>query len=113
MHIRRIIALKLEAAGYRVMLARNGQEAAELVHRERPDALITDLSMPHLDGKQLCEQTNALKQEWPFLTVILTARIMPGEKDWIESMNNTFFMEKPFSPTQLLEFIDKHLETST
>ncbi|HKR01315.1 MAG TPA: response regulator [Pyrinomonadaceae bacterium] len=40
----------LEMSGYRVLEAVNGQEAIELAHRERPQLILMDLSLPQLDG---------------------------------------------------------------
>ncbi len=40
----------LEMSGYRVLEAINGEEAVELAHRERPQLILMDLSLPQLDG---------------------------------------------------------------
>ena len=108
-HIRRAIELKLQVAGYRVVTARNGAEGLEAIRSEQPDAVITDITMPIMDGKELCEQSDPLKAERPFLTVIVTARINPDEREWITAMRDPVFMEKPFSPTRLLEVVDNYL----
>jgi len=106
--IRRVIELKLKNGGYRVLSAANGNEGMRIIASERPDAVITDINMPELDGKSLCEMTNPLKGERPFLTIIMTARIMPDDRLWVDEMQDTMFMEKPFSPSRLLESIDRY-----
>lgn len=108
-HIRRVIELKLKNGGYQVVTARNGEEGLDMIKTQQPDVVISDLNMPKLDGKTLCEQTNNLKKERPFLTIIITARISSDEEDWIKKMDTTLFMEKPFSPSKLLECIDQHV----
>ncbi len=65
-----------------------------------------------MDGRQMCELSNPLKQERPFLTIIMTARILPEERQWISKMDNTIFMEKPFSPSRLLESVDRYFGVS-
>jgi len=40
----------LEMSGYRVIEAVNGQEAVDKAYAERPDLILMDLSLPHLDG---------------------------------------------------------------
>lgn len=107
-HIRRVIELKLKQRGYQVFQAKDGEEGLELIHTLCPDAVITDIMMPKLDGKALCEQTNRLKKERPFLTLIITCRISLDERSWISKMQDTLFMEKPFSPSRLLECIDRY-----
>jgi OmpR family response regulator RpaB len=109
--IRRVIEMKLKNGGYDVLLATNGEEALRIIKNEKPDAVITDINMPRMDGKALCEQSDPLKQERPFLTIIMTARIMPDERVWIDKMRDTIFMEKPFSPSRLLESIDRYFGT--
>src|SRR4051794_10345862 len=59
-HILHVVSLKLRNAGYRVVTARDGQEALELATAERPDLLITDYHMPQLSGLELCQK---LKQD--------------------------------------------------
>jgi len=106
--IRRVIELKLKNGGYEVVSAKNGLEGMRIIRDEEPDAVITDINMPGMDGKQLCELTDAIKGTRPFLTVIMTARIMPDEQQWVGKMQDTMFMEKPFSPSRLLASIDRY-----
>jgi DNA-binding response OmpR family regulator len=106
--IRQVVALKLKNRGYDVLSATDGAEGLRLIVTEAPDVVITDINMPRLDGKKLCEMTCRLKEDRSFLTVVMTARIMPEERQWINKMPDTLFMEKPFSPRQLLECIDAY-----
>jgi len=107
-HIRRVIAVKLKKRGYRVMEAVNGEQGLHMIKTEEPNVVITDINMPKLDGKALCEQTDDLKKERPFLTIIITCRISPDEEYWVENMRDTVFMEKPFSPAKLTECVDQY-----
>jgi len=106
--IRRILELKLKNGGYEVFLAEDGEAALRVIESEKPDAVITDINMPRMDGRQLCEATNPLKRERTFLTIIMTARIIPDEERWITEMQDTVFMEKPFSPSSILARIDQY-----
>jgi CheY-like chemotaxis protein len=110
--IRRAIELKFSIAGYQVISAADGEAALELIRSRQPDAVIADITMPRLDGRTLCEMTDGIKKDRPFLTVMVTARISPDERQWIQQMRDTLFMEKPFSPTRLLEAVDNYLGVS-
>jgi OmpR family response regulator RpaB len=110
-HIRRIIELKLKSRGYQVITAANGADGLDLIKTEHPQAVVSDINMPRLDGKTLCQMTDPLKKERPFLTIIITARISPDEEAWVNQMHCTQFMEKPFSPSKLLERIDQYFES--
>ena len=107
-HIRRVIELKFKNQGYRVSTATNGEEGLELIKAQEPDVVITDIMMPRLDGKALCERVNELKKERPFLTIVMTCRISPTEQDWIDEMQDTVFVEKPFSLSTILKCVDHY-----
>ena len=107
-HIRRVIELKFKNQGYHVITATNGEEGLDLIKSQQPDVVITDIMMPKLDGKALCERANELKEKRPFLTIVMTARISPTEKDWIEQLTDTVFVEKPFSLQTILKCVDQY-----
>jgi DNA-binding response OmpR family regulator len=107
-HIRRVIEIKLKKLGYQVMTAKNGKEGLNLIKTQKPDVVISDIMMPEMDGKALCQETNVLKKDHPFLTIIMTCRISADEESWISDMQDTLFMEKPFSPTKLVENIEQY-----
>jgi len=109
--IRRVIEMKLKNRGYDVLTATNGLDGLEIIETEKPDVVITDIMMPKMDGKSLCEQTNPLKQQRPFLTIVMTCRISPEERAWIARMKNTVLMEKPFSPSKLLEEVEAYFRS--
>ena len=53
---RTIVREVLEAAGYDVLMATNGEEALEAACREKPDVLILDLSMPKMNGWEVAKR---------------------------------------------------------
>ena len=106
--IRRVVALKLENHGYQVITATNGEEGLALIESQKPQVVITDLNMPKLNGKALCEKTKGLKKEYNFLTIIITCEIPSAKHRWIDDMENTQFMPKPFSPSQLVNCIEQY-----
>ena len=107
-YIRRVIELKLTRHGYRVFTAENGAGGVELIHSLKPDVVITDLNMPGMDGETMCRMANPLKKERGFLTIVLSARISPEDRTWLTEMDNTRFIEKPFSPSRLLAAVNQH-----
>jgi OmpR family response regulator RpaB len=109
-HIRRVIELKFKNQGYRVRTATNGEEGLELIKAHEPDVVITDIMMPKLDGKTLCERVHELKKERPFLTIVMTCRISPSEQEWINQMEDTVFVEKPFSLSTMLKCVDQYFD---
>ena len=98
-HIRRVLDLKLQLNGYHVITATNGREALKIINTSVPDAVITDINMPDMDGKQLCLEIDGLKDLKRFLTIVITARISTNEEEWIRPLRDALFVEKPFSPS--------------
>ena len=49
-NLRRLYKAELETEGYRIILAENGRQAAELAVSESPDLIIMDIKMPEMDG---------------------------------------------------------------
>jgi hypothetical protein len=50
-----------------------------------------------------------LKKDRTFLTIIITARINPEDRDWIDNMQDTLLMEKPFSPARIVEVVERYI----
>jgi CheY-like chemotaxis protein len=54
--LREILAQSLEWSGYRVVQAYHGRHALQLIERERPDLVISDVMMPLVGGVELCHR---------------------------------------------------------
>jgi DNA-binding response OmpR family regulator len=109
-HIRRVIEVKLKKYGFDVIYAPNGREGLKVLQEQKPRVMITDINMPLMDGRELCEKSDPYKSDWPFLTVIITARINPEDRTWVSDLTDTIFLEKPFSTTVLKDRIETYLE---
>jgi len=69
-NLRRLYQAELEAEGYRVILAENGQQAVKLAASESPDLIVMDLRMPEMDG---LEAMARLLQDRCSLPIILNS----------------------------------------
>jgi two-component system, OmpR family, alkaline phosphatase synthesis response regulator PhoP len=111
-HILLPVSLKLKNAGMNVVTARDGAEAWELFQRNPPDLLITDLTMPHLDGWELCRRVRQATEAQNIPIVLLTGRDMaPNSQRDAPSAYSTVVVHKPFSPTDLLRVVQTALES--
>jgi DNA-binding response OmpR family regulator len=108
-HIRRVLEVKLKRHGFQVWMAANGKTALDQIREQAPDVVITDINMPIMDGKTLCIESDPLKKAKSFLTIVITARINPDEKNWVKKMQDTVLMEKPFSPMEIVTVIESYL----
>ena len=109
-HILHVVSLKLRNAGYRVVTARDGQEALELAQQEKPDLLITDYHMPQLSGLELCQKLKAEAATNSIPAIMLTARGYHLEPSDTEKSGILRMLSKPFSPRHLLATVNEVLE---
>jgi CheY-like chemotaxis protein len=98
----------LEDAGYRALLAGDGDEALALLRREAVDAILLDLRMPRRDGWELFATIRRLDRlaDVPIL-IASGVPISPEEKDAING-DGPRWLEKPFSGPELLDAV-QHL----
>lgn len=108
--VRRLLTLRLQAAGYETRAATDGREALGMISGFRPQLVLTDLRMPGLDGMALFA---AIRQRHANLPVIiLTAHgTIP---DAVEATRKGVFgyLTKPFDSQSLLEWVAKALRFS-
>ncbi len=110
-HILRAAEFKMVRAGYQVRIARDGQEAWEMIQQERPDVLVTDVQMPRMDGFQLSQRirSNPVTKDLPIL--MLTAKGFELEQqDLMAKWGIVDIVAKPFSPRELVRQIDQIVE---
>lgn len=104
----RVLKLKLENAGYQVRAEPNGEAALARLRESQPDVLITDIQMPRMTGRELCERIQAEMPERKFLIFILTSRTEVEHREWSSRIDNVMFLEKPVSMKDLLARLDDY-----
>ena len=57
--VRRVLVMRLQLAGYRVVCAEDGEQALELFHKDSPDLVVLDVMLPKLDGFAVCRRLRA------------------------------------------------------
>ena len=112
-YILRVVAMKLEKAGYEVITAMDGQEALDLFVAEQPDMLITDYQMPVMTGAELCRQVRRCRTGSDVPILMLTARGFDMEPHDASHAGINALLTKPFSPRELLAKVNELLESSS
>jgi len=100
----------LARSGYTLLTARDGLEAEQVAasHQGQIDLLLTDLTMPRMDGKTLAQR---LTRERPGLKILLMsgyAGAVPSGDG--RSMEDMAFVQKPFRPRDLIQKIRSVLD---
>ncbi len=93
--VQKLLAYPLEREGYRVVQARNGEEALALYREEPVDLVILDLMLPRLDGLAVCRRLREERSAVPI--IMLTARGDEGDKVLGLELGADDYITKPFS----------------
>lgn len=104
-----LIERVLSTRGYRCLSASNGREALDLLDRERVDLILTDLSMPVLDGYKATQLMRARPGLENVPIVAVTAFALNDEGEAARQIGCTEYLTKPFKPRQLLEVVARLL----
>jgi CheY-like chemotaxis protein len=104
-----VAQILLEMAGANVSTANNGAEALDLINQELPDFILSDLSMPQMDGWRLIQELNNDRRTSSIPIIALTAHAMVGDRERAIRAGFTNYLTKPLDPdkfiSQLLQLL--------
>ena len=109
--IRQLLQLHLSAAGYEVQVAADAISAGYMVLRGRPDLIITDVNMPHMDGFEFIEALKADKTI-PDIPVIFLTSVEEGDHRG-KALGAVGYITKPVRADRLLQLVAKHVPGGT
>lgn len=115
--VRDYLATVLEDAGFKVLMAADGEEGLEIIRRHRPDLISLDLIMPRKSGHKLLYELKRDKElsRIPVLIVTAHARDDLGKGDLEDLLENRVmsgpgtYLEKPVNPRQYVRSIQRAL----
>jgi two-component system alkaline phosphatase synthesis response regulator PhoP len=93
----------MKREGYDVHLARDGQQALDMVRRERPRILLLDVMMPKKTGFEVCQELRADDSVKDTLVLMLTAKGRDTDIAKGIAMGADAYMTKPFSTKELVQ----------
>ena len=99
--LQRILRRLLSSEGYEVDVAKNGMDCLQMLHQNRPSAVILDLQSPDSSWFDLCEKIMHLLPSLPL--VVLTSSTDPADKARLAEMGATNCVTMPFSSQELLD----------
>ena len=109
---RELLRLLLAAEGYRVLEAENGIAGVETAQRERPDAILMDMSLPLLDG---CQATKRIRQLPTLRNIPIIACTAYNQWNWRSKAilaGCTDFLTKPLESRVLFGMLSRYLPTN-
>ncbi len=101
-----VIRFNLERHGFKVVVARDGQEAVNRLQCERFDMLVTDYQMPRMNGEELVRTLREARPDDGMPVILLSARGMELDAAQLQAeLRIDMVMFKPFSPRELSEAV--------
>jgi two-component system chemotaxis response regulator CheY len=103
---RTVVKLALIKAGYNVVEASDGQDAAEKLNAAKPNLIVCDVNMPRMDGLAFARHVKANPQHKFTPMIMLTTESQDAKKAEGKAAGVRAWMTKPFQPSQLIAAVN-------
>ena len=84
--VSRVLARVFDRAGWDAAVAPNGRRALEILNDVHVDVMITDISMPKMTGRELCEHLQSVGPYLPACVLVVTSRTGLEERHWVGAL---------------------------
>ena len=101
----------MQREGYTVLVARDGQEALDMIERDRPDLVLLDVMMPKKSGFEVCQAVRASPALQATQILMLTAKGRDTDVAKGLALGADAYMTKPFSTRELAQKVAEMLAT--
>ena len=108
----RLIEMTLQAKGYTLFKASNGEEAMDIATTERPDLIIMDIQLPKTSGLEVTRRLRQLPAFSHTPIIALTAYAMKGDKEKFIESGCDAYLSKPINTRELPKVISEMLVAS-
>ncbi len=109
----KMLEYNLKKEGFRVVDARDGEDALDLASREHPDLILLDLMLPGMDGLEVCRALKKESKTGSIPVIMLTAKSQESDKVVGLELGADDYVIKPFSLRELVARIKAVLRRAT
>lgn len=102
-----LVRERLEFGGYLVDTATDGKKALIMIAQQKPDIILLDLMMPHMNGYEVCERLKNDEMYMDIPIIILTAKAQEEDKRRGLRAGADDYLVKPFEPKELISKIEE------
>ncbi len=111
--VRKIVSITLERLGYRVLTAADGMQALARLSEQTPDLVLLDITMPRMDGYQVCKVIKQAPGTRSIPVVMLSGKDGFFDKVKGRLAGATDYITKPFKEATLAEVVEKYTAART
>lgn len=110
--VRKLVSLTLEKQGYRVEAAADAVEAQQCLKQALPELILMDITMPGMDGYQLCKLVTGTPRTAHIPVVMLSGKDGFFDKIRGRIAGSTQYVTKPFTTDTLIQAVQRHCPTA-
>ncbi len=113
-HIRMLIEQTLEDLedeGVTLLMAENGEQALQIIEKERPNLVFLDVMMPKMNGMEVCQKVKKELNLSEIYIILLTAKGQEVDRQKGLDMGADKYMTKPFDPDEMLNIAEEILNS--
>ncbi|MGB5096288.1 MAG: response regulator, partial [Porticoccaceae bacterium] len=110
--VRKATSRLLERNGYRVLTARDGLEAMQLLQEVKPDLMLLDIEMPRMDGFEVARQVRASEPLHGLPIAMITSRSGHKHREKALALGVNRYLGKPYQEEVLLSVVEELLANS-
>lgn len=103
-----LVTFILENRGYEVFSARDGQEGIDLAAAIKPDLILLDIQLPHMDGYAVARHICNNPELAAIPIVAVTSYAMAGDRDKALNAGCSGYIEKPINPDTFMQQVEQH-----
>jgi DNA-binding response OmpR family regulator len=107
--IAKVLSIRLEGLGYKVVVANDGEEGLDMAKKELPDLAILDIGLPRIDGNTLCELIKTEQATRATKIIMLTGKKLVGDMEVAFKSGADVYVNKPYEWAHLLGHVKKLL----
>ena len=108
----KVVTRRLEAEGFDVCIAMDGEEAIRQVSAENPQLVILDVMLPKMSGYEVCRKLKADPHYRSLPVLMFTAKVLERDEKIGFEVGADAYVRKPFRAPELIEKIQELLERS-
>ncbi len=107
--VRLLLETTVRVGPYRVITAADGEEALATARAVHPSVILLDVSMPKVDGFEVCRRIKSDPRMKDITIIMITAKAQANDRAHGLAVGVDAYVTKPFSPLQLLETLEQYL----
>jgi len=103
--VRKITTRLLEREGYRVITAKDGLDAIQVLADHQPDVILLDIEMPRMDGFEFARTVRSDTRQKSIPIIMITSRTADKHRAHARELGVEEYLGKPYQDDQLLQLI--------